>query len=86
LSVIRSANEETENCSMDDRWLSVEEIAEYLGVSKDAVYSWVSLKGMPGHRVARFWKFKRDEVDAWVRAGGAQSASDTLTYHRGGEE
>lgn len=56
---------------MDDRWLSVEEIAEYLGVSKDAVYSWVSTKGMPGHRVGRFWKFKRDEVDAWVRAGGA---------------
>ena len=59
---------------MDDRWLSVEEIAEYLGVSTDAVYSWVSTKGMPGHRVGRFWKFKRDEVDAWVRAGGAESA------------
>lgn len=23
---------------MDDRWLSVDEIAEYLGVSKDTVY------------------------------------------------
>jgi excisionase family DNA binding protein len=58
--------------SMDDRWLSVEEIAAYLGVSKDTVYSWVSTKSMPGHRVGRFWKFKRYEVDAWVRAGGAQ--------------
>ena len=64
---------------MDDRWLSVEEIAEYLGVSKDAVYSWVSTKGMPGHRVGRFWKFKRDEVDAWVRAGGADSGDKTET-------
>lgn len=25
---------------MDDRWLSVGEIAEYLGISKDSVYSW----------------------------------------------
>src|SRR6218665_592789 len=25
---------------MTDRWLSVEEIAEYLGVSKDTVYAW----------------------------------------------
>jgi len=58
---------------MDDRWLSVEEIAGYLGVSKDAVYSWVSTKGMPGHRVGRFWKFKRDEVDTWVRVGGADA-------------
>lgn len=61
---------------MDDRWLSVEEIADYLGVSKDAVYSWVSAKGMPGHRVGRFWKFKRTEVDEWVRAGGAAPSEE----------
>jgi hypothetical protein len=26
---------------------------------------------MPGHRIGRFWKFKKDEVDSWVRDGGA---------------
>ena len=62
--------------AVDDRWMSVDEVAEYLGVSKDSVYSWVTSKGMPGYRVGRFWKFKRDDVDAWVRAGGAASASD----------
>jgi len=56
---------------MDERWLSVEEIAEYLGVSKDTVYTWVSSKRMPAHRVGRFWKFKTTEVDEWVRTGGA---------------
>ena len=55
----------------DDRWLSVDEIAEHLGVSKDTVYAWLSAKGMPGHRVGRFWKFKKDEIDDWVRTGGA---------------
>ncbi len=61
---------------MDDRWLSVDEMAEYLGVSKDTVYTWVNDKGMPGYKVGRFWKFKKEEVDAWVRAGGAASTSD----------
>ena len=61
---------------MDDRWLSVEEIAEYLGVSKNTMYSWVSTKGMPGHRVGRFWKFTRDEVDAWVWAGEADGEQE----------
>ena len=56
---------------MQDRWLSVEEVADYLGVSKDTVYAWVTEKGMPGHKVGRFWKFKREDVDRWVRAGGA---------------
>ncbi len=59
---------------MTDRWLSVEEIAEYLGVSKDTVYTWVTGTDMPGHKVGRLWKFKVDEVDSWVRKGGAASS------------
>ncbi len=62
--------------AMTDRWMSVEEIAEYLGVSKDTVYSWLTNKGMPGHKVGRFWKFKRADVDTWVREGGAASSTD----------
>ena len=68
----------------DDRWLSVDEIADYLGVSRDTVYGWVTAKGMPGHKVGRFWKFKRQDVDAWVRDGGAASSSDE--FERKGRE
>lgn len=60
--------------AMSDRWLSVEEIAEYLGISKDTVYAWISKKGMPAHRVGRFWKFQRIEVDAWVKSGSADES------------
>jgi excisionase family DNA binding protein len=63
---------------MEDRWLSVDDIAVYLGVSKDTIYTWVTSKGMPGHKVGRFWKFKKADVDAWVRTGGAASSSDDL--------
>ncbi len=56
---------------MDERWLSVDEIAEYLGVSKDTVYVWINEKGMPAHRMGRLWKFKREEVDGWVTSGSA---------------
>jgi len=62
---------------MEDRWLSVDEIAEYLGVSKDTIYTWVTSKGMPGHKVGRLWKFKREEVDDWVKSGGANSAQES---------
>ena len=69
--------------SMDDRWLSVDEIAEYLGVAKDTVYTWVTSKGMPGHKVGRFWKFKKENVDMWVREGGAAASSDDFEKKEG---
>lgn len=56
---------------MEDRWLSVDEIGDYLGIKRDTVYKWISEKDMPAHRMGRFWKFKKDEVDEWVRAGAA---------------
>jgi excisionase family DNA binding protein len=56
---------------MTFRWLSVDEISKHLGVSKDTVYAWVNKKNMPAHRIGRLWKFKTDEVDDWVKSGGA---------------
>jgi excisionase family DNA binding protein len=64
---------------MSYRWLSVEEIAEYLGVSKDTVYSWINKRKMPAHRIGRFWKFKAEEVDGWVRSGGAADRESRLS-------
>jgi len=33
---------------MDDRWLSVDEIADYLGVKRDTIYKWINRKQLPG--------------------------------------
>ena len=59
---------------MEDRWLSVDEIVEYLGVTRDTIYKWIAEKNMPAHRVGRPWKLKKTEVDEWVKNGGS---SDT---------
>jgi excisionase family DNA binding protein len=56
---------------MEDRWLSITEICKYLGVSNDTVYKWIDKHGMPALRMGRLWKLKKDEVDKWVKAGGA---------------
>jgi len=54
---------------VDDRWLSVDEIAAYLGVKRDTVYKWIDRKKLPAHKVGRLWKFQKIEVDQWVRGG-----------------
>lgn len=55
-------------------WLSADDIAAHLGVTKDTVYAWIAEKGMPAHKLGRLWKFQASEVDAWVRGGGAARA------------
>jgi excisionase family DNA binding protein len=51
--------------------LSADEAPEHLGVTKDTVYAWSADKGMPAHKVSRFWKFQASKVNAWVRSNAA---------------
>lgn len=57
----------------DDRWLSVDEIAAYLGIKPPTVYKWIDRKKMPAHKVGRLWKFRAEEIDKWVKSGEAGS-------------
>ena len=56
---------------MEYRWLSVDEIATYLGVQPDTIYKRINRKDIPVHKVGRLWKFKTAEVDEWVPSGAA---------------
>lgn len=55
------------------KWLSVEQIAEYLSISKETVYRWLEKGIVPAHRVGKLWRFQTNEIDEWVKAGGAAS-------------
>lgn len=56
------------NAGFPDRWISVDEVAEYLGITRDTVYKWIARKRMPGHKIGRLWKFRRSEIDEWVKS------------------
>ena len=57
-----------------ERWLSVEEIALHLGVSKDTIRSWIKKGTIPFHKVGRLYKFRISEVDLWVESGKSADA------------
>jgi excisionase family DNA binding protein len=54
---------------MPERWLSIQEVGEYLQVKRDTLYKWISRRGFPGHKAGRLWRFRLEEVDEWVRTG-----------------
>lgn len=62
--------------SETERWLSVEEIATHLGVSRETIYRWLEKKKIPAHRVGKLWKFQTSEVDDWVRSEESTKIDD----------
>lgn len=56
---------------MNERWFSVDDVSEHLGVARDTVYGWIVNRGLSAYKIGRLWKFKLSEVDEWVHSGGA---------------
>jgi excisionase family DNA binding protein len=59
-----------------ESWVSLDDIAAHLGVSKDTVHRWLRKRGLPAHKVGRLWKFKVSQVDEWVQAGKTTGKED----------
>ena len=54
-----------------EKWSTLKEVQEYLGVGRDTILQWIAKRNMPAYKVGRLWKFKLSEVDDWIRSGGA---------------
>lgn len=53
-----------------DSWIGINEVAEYLGVTKETVRNWIKKEnGIPAQKIGKLWKFKRSELDAWIKSG-----------------
>lgn len=44
----------------DDKWIGIEEAANYLSVNKDTIRNWIKKNnGVPAHKIGKLWKFKK---------------------------
>ena len=60
-------------------------VARHLDTSPAAVYAAVHSKGLPVHRVGRFFRFKLSEVDRWATSGAAAGPEGGRPGRRTGE-
>jgi excisionase family DNA binding protein len=51
---------------MDDRWMTVKDVAEYLQLSTDQIYRLAQQGKIPASKVGARWRFKRGKIDEWV--------------------
>jgi excisionase family DNA binding protein len=52
--------------------MNIRQASEYLGVSPDTLYKYVSEEKIPAFKLGNRWKFKKTILDAWMEQ---QSAS-----------
>ena len=61
-------SEDTKMNSNVERWYSMKEICEHLGVSRDTIITWIEKYDLPATQIGRLWKFKISEVDDWMKS------------------
>lgn len=50
-----------------DEILTVRELAEYLKIAEKTAYRFASEGKVPGFKVGSAWRFKKAEIDAWIK-------------------
>ena len=54
---------------LEDKWIVLEEAADYMDVTKDTVRNWIKKTDIPAHKIGKLWKFKKSELDEWIKSG-----------------
>ena len=51
-----------DNNMIIEKWSTLKEVQEYLGVGRETILQWIAKRNMPAYKVGRLWKFKLSEV------------------------
>lgn len=54
--------------AIEDRLLTVDEIAAYLGLKPQTIYNKVSQREIPFEKVGKSVRFRRATIDQWVQS------------------
>ena len=52
---------------LTDKWLTIEQIADYLQVSREKIYKLCQRGKMPASKLGGQWRFDRAEIDRWLK-------------------
>ena len=47
--------------------LSVEELADYLGLKKQTIYNWLNQGKISGIKIGKVWRFDKSDIEKWLR-------------------
>lgn len=50
----------------EDKWLTMEELANYLKMSRTKLYAMAQKGEIPASKIGNQWRFDRNRIDEWL--------------------
>ena len=51
---------------MNGALMTIEDLADYLKVTRRTIYEWVKHNKIPAVKLVGQWRFKKAQIDAWI--------------------
>ncbi len=52
-----------------ENYISIDDAAAFLNIKPVTLRKWIKDKSVPAHRIGKQWKFKKTELEEWVKSG-----------------
>jgi len=49
--------------------MTIDDLAGYLQLSKSSLYKLAQSGKVPGQKIGKHWRFRKDTIDAWLNQG-----------------
>lgn len=64
-SLLRDCTDD-ETMSSEETLMDIKQVAAYLQINEATAYSWAQRGKLPGIKLGRIWRFRREDVDSWL--------------------
>lgn len=56
--------------------MSIEGLSKYLDISKSTLYKLTQEGKLPGQKVGKHWRFRKETIDEWLDAGTGKTEKE----------
>lgn len=52
--------------SVEETLMDIKQVAAYLQITEATAYNWAQGGELPGIKIGRIWRFRREDIEAWL--------------------
>jgi PTS system nitrogen regulatory IIA component len=50
----------------EETLMDIRQVASYLQINEATAYTWAQNGKLPGIKIGRIWRFRREDIEAWL--------------------